>query len=231
MADADAGAKRAGIVATGLSLEGAVSSASGNPFAETGFAVAPRVTDVWLWTRSAGDRTHGAVVGARLTFDEPVTVEGGPPTVEVRVGGKVGGAVPHVSGAGGTHLELSRAVTEGGGGRQPPGGRGGGGQPFAQRRERGVDGVGAGGGARPSRGRSSAGAGRGGEAAGDGAWSRHRPVGGDRQGAGQPENTSRDKCPDATYRPGPVPHDQLTEPKPPSRTASHPAPLAANTTP
>ena len=109
--EADTRAKRAGVVADGLSLEGAVLSAAGNAIVETGFAVAPWVTDVWLVVPTTPDWTMEGYVKALLVFNEPVTVQGGTPTVGVRVGGKAG-TLDYASGSGSAKLVFSREVTE-----------------------------------------------------------------------------------------------------------------------
>ena len=85
----DAGARKARVASDGLSLDGASLAAAGGGAVDTRYAVAPWVTAVALLPDDSGDNvwTPGETVEVRLTFSEPVTVEGGPPRVIFTVAG------------------------------------------------------------------------------------------------------------------------------------------------
>ena len=111
--DADDGARRARVVSNGLSLEGATLGAGANAVVETGFWVAPFVTAVAVAPDASGDRawTPGEAMEVRLTFSEPVTVEGGNPWLDLAVEGFAYPAVlGYASGSGSAVLAFSRDV-------------------------------------------------------------------------------------------------------------------------
>ena len=140
----DDGAKRARIVANGLSLNGAVLGAGDGGEVDTGFAVAPWVTAVAVEPDASGDGswTPGETIGVRLTFSEAVTVAGGNPWLDVRIGGFARPlALGYASGSGSATLVFSMEVPRGAraltaiavGGGQPGGERRG----HRRRRHRG----------------------------------------------------------------------------------------------
>ena len=112
----DEGAKRARIVANGLSLNGAVLGAGDGGEVDTGFAVAPWVTAVAVEPDDSGDGswTPGETIGVRLTFSEAVTVAGGNPWLDVRIGGFSNpAALGYASGSGSAALVFSTEVPRG----------------------------------------------------------------------------------------------------------------------
>ena len=116
VAEEDDGAKRARIVADGLSLNGAVLDAGEGGEVDTGFAVAPWVTAVAVAPDASGDGswTPGETIGVRLTFSEAVTVAGGNPWLDVRIGGFSNpAALGYASGSGSATLVFSTEVPRG----------------------------------------------------------------------------------------------------------------------
>ena len=87
VAEADDGAPRAWVAPNGLALNGATLSAEGGGRVDTAFTAAPRVAGTDVAPDASGDRRWdaGETIEVRLTFTEPVTVEGGPPLLEVAV--------------------------------------------------------------------------------------------------------------------------------------------------
>ena len=112
----DEGAKRARIVADGLSLNGAAIVDGEGRAAGLGFSVAPWVTAVAVEPDASGDGswTPGETIGVRLTFSEAVTVSGGNPWLDVRIGGFARPlALGYASGSGSATLVFSMEVPRG----------------------------------------------------------------------------------------------------------------------
>ena len=112
----DEGAKRARIVADGLSLNGAAIVDGEGRAAGLGFSVAPWVTAVAVEPDASGDGswTPGETIGVRLTFSEAVTVAGGNPWLDVRIGGFARPlALGYASGSGSATLVFSMEVPRG----------------------------------------------------------------------------------------------------------------------
>ena len=114
----DEGARRARVAADGLSLNGATLGAGQGGNVDTGFDVAPWVTAVALAPDASGDRrwTPGESIDVHLAFSEAVTVSGGNPWLDVRIGGyAVPAALGYASGSGSATLVFSTGVPEGAG--------------------------------------------------------------------------------------------------------------------
>ena len=114
----DDGARRAWVAADGLSLNGATLGAGQGGNVDTGFDVAPWVTAVALAPDTSGDRrwTPGESIDVHLAFSEAVTVSGGNPWLDVRIGGyAVPAALGYASGSGSATLVFSTGVPEGAG--------------------------------------------------------------------------------------------------------------------
>ena len=112
----DAGAKRARVASNGLALNGATLGAGSNTVVDTGFAVAPWVTEVAIAPDASGDRewTAGETIEARLRFSEPVTVADGRPWLELRIGGFAHpGTLAYASGSGSATLVFATEVPAG----------------------------------------------------------------------------------------------------------------------
>ena len=112
----DEGAKRARIVADGLSLNGAAIVDGEGRAAGLGFSVAPWVAAVAVEPDASGDGswTPGETIGVRLTFSEAVTVSGGNPWLDVRIGGFPNpAALGYASGSGSAALVFSTEVPRG----------------------------------------------------------------------------------------------------------------------
>ena len=112
----DEGAKRARIVADGLSLNGAAIVDGEGRAAGLGFSVAPWVAAVAVEPDASGDGswTPGETIGVRLTFSEAVTVAGGNPWLDVRIGGFARPlALGYASGSGSATLVFSMEVPRG----------------------------------------------------------------------------------------------------------------------
>ena len=112
----DEGAKRARIVADGLSLNGAAIVDGEGRAAGLGFSVAPWVAAVAVEPDASGDGswTPGETIGVRLTFSEAVTVAGGNPWLDVRIGGFARPlALGYASGSGSAALVFSMEVPRG----------------------------------------------------------------------------------------------------------------------
>ena len=114
----DDGARRAWVAADGLSLNGATLVAGQGGNVDTGFDVAPWVTAVALAPDASGDRrwTPGESIDVHLAFSEAVTLSGGLPWLDVRIGGYAApAALGYASGSGSATLVFSTGVPEGAG--------------------------------------------------------------------------------------------------------------------
>ena len=114
--ESDAGAKRARVASNGLALNGATLSAGPNTAVDTGFAVAPWVTEVAIAPDASGDRewTAGETIEARVTFSEPVTVADGRPWLQLRIAGfDHPGTLGYASGSGSDTLAFAMEVPGG----------------------------------------------------------------------------------------------------------------------
>ena len=114
----DDGARRAWVAADGLSLNGATLGAGQGGNVDTGFDVAPWVTAVALAPDASGDRrwTPGESIDVHLAFSEAVTLSGGLPWLDVRIGGYAApAALAYASGSGSATLVFSTGVPEGAG--------------------------------------------------------------------------------------------------------------------
>ena len=114
----DDGARRAWVAADGLSLNGATLGAGQGGNVDTGFDVAPWVTAVALAPDASGDRrwTPGESIDVHLAFSEAVTLSGGLPWLDVRIGGYAApAALGYASGSGSATLVFSTGVPEGAG--------------------------------------------------------------------------------------------------------------------
>ncbi len=115
----DDGARRARIVANGLSRNGATVLDDAGREVELRFAVAPYVTAVAVAADASGDRewTAGEAIEVRLTFSEAVRVADGMPWLEVNIAGwKWPAAISYASGSGSATLVFSTDVPETSGG-------------------------------------------------------------------------------------------------------------------
>ena len=112
----DAGAKRARVAANGVSTNGASMLDGEGREVELRFPVAPWITAVELAPDASGDRrwSPGETIEARLTFNEEMTVAGGSPWLELRIGGFAQPALlAYASGSGSRTLAFSTEVPEG----------------------------------------------------------------------------------------------------------------------